>query len=450
MSSWRVLLSLLLAGITLGVSLRSTGASPGATERVSVDSAGQEANGQSTGPSISADGRFVAFISGALNLLPNTPRPVIIPHAFIKDRTTGELRRVSIANDGTPKEGVDSATIIHTAISDDGRVVAFNTFNGGPAVYDRATGLVKELSGGDIIDVSGDGRYLEAVNGSMSILHDLVTGASEMLSHGGLLSYDGKFIAHIDSEGRVAVLDRSSNTTEVVGLNNAGEAIGLNNWPSISNDGRYVAFESQAPNIAPGDTPNTPDVFVRDRQAGETILVSKDSGGRPAGGVVPQISPDGRHVVYSTSYMVGQGRLVVHDLETGATEKVSVNSFGEEANDAAPGVTFAPQDLSADGRFIAFESNATNLVDSDTNGSADIFVHDRLAPSAQRPAPTPSSAAPADAPAPGAGVLPPLGGPPDTRGEPPSSMLMVMAGVAACLAGFVTAGAAASRVRRRR
>jgi hypothetical protein len=70
----------------------------------------------------------VAFISGAPNLLPNPPRPVLIPHAFLKDRMTGELRRVSIANDGSPKEGVDSATVIHTAISDDGRFVAFNTF----------------------------------------------------------------------------------------------------------------------------------------------------------------------------------------------------------------------------------------------------------------------------------------------------------------------------------
>jgi hypothetical protein len=299
---------------------------------------------------------------------------------------------------------------------------------------------VDEFAGDVIIDMSGNGRFLAIAGASAPILLNLVSGDSEPLPAGSRLpslSYDARFVAHIDSTGRVAVLDRQTSSTEVVGLNNAGEVIGLNNWPSVSNDGRYVAFESRAPNIVPGDSPDTPDVFVRDRQAGETILVSNDASGRPSGGVLPQISPSGRQVVYTTSYMVGQGRLLIHDLETGATERVSVNSFGEEANDAVPGVTMARQDLSADGRFVAFESNATNLVDGDTNGTTDIFVHDRMAPTAQRPAPTPAAAGAAGStPAIAPWALPELGGAPDTRRDTlPPAALIVLAGVSATLAG---------------
>ncbi len=347
-----------------------------------MDGAGNQANGGSTGPSISADGRFVAFISSAPNLVPNDTNPSYTEDAFVKDRATGEVRRVSVDSDGGQTKGVDSANIIHTAISDDGRFVAFNASLGGAVVYDRESGQVRTV-GGLVVDMSGDGRFIALAGGSTDILRDLVGGDRENLPAGSRLpslSYDARFVAHIDSEGRVAVLDRQSGETEVVGLNSSRQVIGLNNWPSISNDGRYVAFESYAPNVAPGDTPDTPDVFVRDRQTEETTLVSKDAEGKPSGGVLPQISPDGRHVVYSSSYMIGQSKLLIHDLDTGITQKVSIDSYGEDANDDVPGITGAPQDLSADGRFIVFESNATNLVEGDSNGSSDIFVHDRKAP----------------------------------------------------------------------
>jgi WD40-like Beta Propeller Repeat len=382
MSSRLALLWLLPAGITLGLLLRPAEASPGATERVSVDSQGIEANGQSTGPSISTDGRYVAFTSSASNLVDGDNAEFTTYHAFLKDLVTGEVRRISSGR------GVDSANVVHTAISDDGRFVAFNA-PGGAMVYDRNAGEFLGV-GGLVGDMSGDGRFL-AVAGFASHLRDLTTGDSEPLpagSRAASLSYDGRFVAHIDSEGRVAVLGRETGATEIVGVNDAGEAIGLNSWPSISNDGRYVAFQSQAPNIVAGDTLDTPDIFVRDRLAGKTILISKDANGLPSGGVLPQISANGRRIVYTSSYFAVKGRLLLHDLDTGITEKVGVNSLGEEANDSVPGVSQAPQDVSGDGRFIVFESNATNLVPDDTNGTTDIFVHDR-GPQAEAPAPPP-------------------------------------------------------------
>ena len=413
-----------------------SGAQSVATERVSVDGQGNEAAGQSTGPSISADGRYVAFISNASNLAGDASDSPTTAHAFLKDRLTGEVRRASRPDESGVPGGVDQANIIHTAISDEGRFVAFNVFNGGAAVYDRDSGDIREIPESTFLDLSGNGRSLSYVRESTYYVHDLVDDVAEEMPPGAIpfaMSFDARDVALRDFASRIVVLDRQTGATEVVSVNGAGDAVGSSDLPSISNDGRYVAFESRAANLAPGDTPDTPDVFVRDRQIGETILVSKGADGKPSGGVLPQISAEGRHVAYVTSH--GNGILLVHDLDTGIVEKVSVNNFGEDANDRVPGVTGAPQDLSADGRFIAFESNATNLVDGDTNNNTDIFVHDREAPISQRPPPPTSVPSPgATVPSPGTAVLPgavqlpALGGEPTAGNESaPSPTLIALA-----------------------
>jgi hypothetical protein len=115
---------------------------------------------------------------------------------------------------------------------------------------------------------------------------------------------------------------------------------------------------------------------------------------------------------------------------TGITEKVSVNSFGEDANDSVPGVAIAPQDLSSDGRFVAFESNATNLVDGDTNSSTDIFVHDRQAPQLARTAAVDASES---------GSFPVLGGAPASGDT--TVLLLTLIGVATTVCGVVLAAA---------
>ncbi|MDP9237921.1 MAG: hypothetical protein M3P30_11100 [Chloroflexota bacterium] len=167
-----------------------------------------------------------------------------------------------------------------------------------------------------------------------------------------------------------------SGTTERVSLDSAGaqgnEASG---GSSISADGRYVAFASLASNLVPGDTNDNPDVFVHDRITGVTERMSVDSAG------VRSISADGRYVAFDSfaSNLVpgdtnGTGDVFVHDRLTGATERVSVDSAGAQGNDDSSGRL----SISADGRYVAFFSQASNLVPGDTNDNPDVFVHDRI------------------------------------------------------------------------
>src|SRR5262249_13443691 len=152
-------------------------------------------------------------------------------------------------------------------------------------------------------------------------------------------------------------------------------------FPALSADGRVVAFESLATNLVPRDTNRDWDVFVHDRQTGMTERVSVASDGAQANGPSTwvSLSADGRVVAFRSraSNLVpgdtnGTYDIFVHDRQTGMTERVSVASDGAQAN--GPSSFLA---LSADGRVVAFESRANNLVPGDTNGPADVFVHDR-------------------------------------------------------------------------
>ena len=160
--------------------------------------------------------------------------------------------------------------------------------------------------------------------------------------------------------------------------------------PSISTDGRFVAFASIATNLVSGDTNEKTDVFVKDRVSGATTRVSVTSvGGQNAedsGGV--RISGDGRFVMFATfGALVPEDTsncaivptptspcmdVYVHDRQTGATTLVSVSSAGVQANKASE-----PVDISADGRFVLFNSQGTNLVPNDTNDGDDLFLRDR-------------------------------------------------------------------------
>ena len=150
--------------------------------------------------------------------------------------------------------------------------------------------------------------------------------------------------------------------------------------PSMSQDGRYVAFQSGATNLVAGDTNGVTDIFVRDTVADTTLRVSVDSAGNQADefSTNPRISPDGRYVAFesaATDLVAGDTNGVtdvfLHDLQTGATVRVSVSSTGGQGNDDS-----SEASLSADGRYVAFSSQATNLVPGDANAKTDIFVRD--------------------------------------------------------------------------
>jgi hypothetical protein len=288
------------------------------TTRVSVDSSGNEADRGVGDAAISADGRFVAFASFASNLVPGDTNKT--EDVFVHDRVTGLTERVSVDSAGLESNG-DSMQV---AISADGGVVAF---------VSGATNLV-----------SGD------TNAAWDIfVHDRTTGVTERVS--------------VDSNG--------------------AESNDYSNVPSLSADGRVVAFGSSATNLISNDTNGFSDVFVRDRVAGVTERISVDSSGAEgdgnAGGGFSSISSDGRSVAFvsgATNLVAGDtnGRfdIFVHDRTTGVTERVSVDSNGNEADDSCYSSA-----LSSDGHVVAFESGATNLVPGDGNGLSDVFVHDR-------------------------------------------------------------------------
>ena len=151
---------------------------------------------------------------------------------------------------------------------------------------------------------------------------------------------------------------------------------------AISADGNTVAFYSFATNLVPGDTNGVADVFVHDLQTGATTRVSVDSSGVQGNGACQDfaISGDGRYVVFdsdATNLVANDANGVrdvfLHDRQTGTTERVSINAAGIEGNQfSGNGVS-----VSNDGRFVAFSSGATNLVPGDTNGTSDVFIRDR-------------------------------------------------------------------------
>jgi Tol biopolymer transport system component len=153
-------------------------------------------------------------------------------------------------------------------------------------------------------------------------------------------------------------------------------------FPAISAHGRFVAFESDAANLEPNDTNGSSDVFVRDRQTGRTTRVSVGAGGAQgnAGSIGAGISADGRYVTFdsnATNLVPGDtndlGDVFVHDRQTSRTTRVSVTARGAQA----AGGNSANPAISADGRHVAFNSHAANLVRRDTNAAFDIFVATR-------------------------------------------------------------------------
>jgi Tol biopolymer transport system component len=191
----------------------------------------------------------------------------------------------------------------------------------------------------------------------------------------------------------VFVRDRSSGVTTRVSVATDGTEAKPTDDPwggstagAISASGRYVVFQSDAPNLVPGDTNGAEDVFLHDLASGVTTRVSVSGAGREANGPsgFATISADGRYVAFSSaaSNLVRHDTnhmsdVFIRDLATGKTTRVSANSHGRQARCNASSCESTEPALSAHGRYVAFESSATNLVPHDTNRLADVFVRDR-------------------------------------------------------------------------
>ena len=181
-----------------------------------------------------------------------------------------------------------------------------------------------------------------------------------------------------------ATLAWAGGTTQRVSLGQGGVQGNAfsESFGAISAGGRYVAFTSEATNLVPSDTNGLADVFVRDRQSGTTQRISVSTSGTEGNGISydAHLSAGGRFVAFRSqgSTLVpndtnGAEDAFVHDRKTGTTRRVSIRTGGGQANGSVVGV-----DISADGRFVTFTSNASNLVPGDTNGFLDLFVRDRM------------------------------------------------------------------------
>ncbi len=366
----------------------------GTTERVSISSTGVQGNGSSQHPSLSADGRYVAFESQATNLVPGQANIVsfFTYHIFVHDRQTGVTEISSVSSTGQQgNRGAGSPSL-----SADGRYVAFdsdatNLVSGDTNgyydvfVHDRQTGVTERVSvsssgaqGNDhsyMPSLSADGRFVAFY----SYANNLVPGDT----NGGPSNFEDK--------KDIFVRDRQRGVTERVSVSSSGaQADHGSRYPSISADGRFVAFESAATNLVSGDTNGASDIFVHDRQTGTTERVSVSSTGEQgnASSGDPSISADGRFVAFisSASNLVagdtnGGIDIFVHDRLTGVTDRVNVSSTGQQVNCGlvcSNLFAYGLAKISGDGRYVVFDSWATNLVEPDANGStADIFLHDR-------------------------------------------------------------------------
>ena len=346
----------------------------GTTRLVSMTSGGVAGNGESTNPSISADGRWIVFVSTASNLVPNDTNGA--GDLFLHDRQSGINSRVpALQGNGASTPGIHGH-----ALSADGRYIVFlsSASNFVPSdtngvadvfVYDRTTAVTTRVSvatGGTQANgqsrgaaISADGRYVAFE----SYATNLVVGDSN---------------ANVD----IFVHDRATGTTTRASVATGGAQAALACWnPSISANGRFVVFTSASSNLVAGDTNGRSDVFVHDRVTTTTARVSIASDGTQGFADVGQhtsISDDGRFVVFdaaSSNLVVGDTNgasdVLIHDRALARTSRASLTHTGTQGNQwsmAGP--------ITGDGRYVAFFSWATNLVSGDINGVVDVFVRD--------------------------------------------------------------------------
>ena len=297
-----------------------------------------------------------------------------------------QTTRVSVSSSGA-EANAELHAYVQIALSDDGRFVAFETV---------ASNLVAGDTNG-VLDVFLHDR----TNATTVRLSESASGIqSNGNSHAADVSNDGRFVVFAsqasnlvagDSNGvaDIFLLDRVADSLRRVSVGGGGvQGNGSSLDPRVSDDGDVVAFYSSATNLVPGDSNAQTDVFVHVVSTGETTRVSVGPAGFQANGrsLAVRLSDDGRYVAFvsdASNLVTGDTNGVfdvfVHDRVNATTERVSVSSGGVQANLSADAVA-----ISGDGRFVAFASMAGNLVADDSNGVDDVFVRDRATGSTER------------------------------------------------------------------
>jgi Tol biopolymer transport system component len=377
----------------------------GTTELVSRGLGGASPNGGSVtllgAPVISADGRYVAFASFASNLVPDDGNGAA--DVFVFDRVAATTRRVSVADDSGQANGQS----LNPSISADGRFVAFQssaTNLAGDDTNGTTDVFVRNLGAGTTTRVSVGAGGVDA-NGPSTVTSGALSADANFIAFastaGNLVTNDQNGFA-----SDVFVRRLPAGPTQLASLGSGGAQLSSATVNGFLNaDGRFLAY--QCTDICGATTGNVhpTGIFVRDRQSGEVREANVSSGGEEANSSVffGGLSPDGHHVAFASNASnlagaspFGTFDLYVRDVTASTTERVSVSTAGDPANDAS---FTSGQILGADGRFVLFASPATNVVSGDTNGRRDLFLRDRG--SADAPPPLPP-----DPPGPGPGPGP--------------------------------------------
>ena len=402
------------------------------TRRISVTNSGQEGYGSSGSPWLSADGRYVAFGSVATIFVEHDTNDT--GDIFVRDMVMGTIECLSLTPSGSTGNGPSGVPFI----SPDGRFVGYWSgatdlvaTDTNPAVdiymYDRALGTLELVSAGPsgspgngeaghFARMSADGRFVAFTsaasdlvsgdaNGHVDVfVRDRLSGTTELVSVASngeqadedcffpTITADGRFVAFEsradnlvfgDTNGHedVFVRDRIAGTTERVNLGSQGaQADADSSCPVISTDGRFIAFESMAGNLAAGVPSGWQNHLLLDRQTGVIEFIAKDQPYFDDWDTDQEVTPGGRFVVFTSwaSDVIpgdtnGAGDVFLKDRELGTIERVSVSSGGAQGNGESWDAC-----MSDDGRFVAFYSGATNLVPMDQNNSGDAFLRDRI------------------------------------------------------------------------
>lgn len=356
-------------------------------ERISVNSSGVEGNGPSYSLLLNQDGRYAAFWSVASNLVPGDTNNEV--DVFVHDRSTGNTERVSVSTTG--EQAIYPLNVPHftgsylSSISADGRYVLFSA---------NADNLAPPLG----------------TLGMKVFLRDRQAGTTEMVSvsqtgladnsdsYGGSISADGRYVAFSSSatnimpgitayQPRVFVKDRQTGAIENIsvssdGVDGAGNNM-LSNGASISNDGRYVLFLSSAANLVPNDTNGSQDLFIRDRQLNQTTRVNVSSTGeQSASSTIPSfsMSADGRYIAFESTaknlvtgyFLNNYTNTYVHDMQTGSTVLVNVSSTGAVNG----GWQHSLNSISPDGRYVAYMTDMVNIIPESPFLFYPIIIHD--------------------------------------------------------------------------
>lgn len=336
-------------------------------------------------PVTSRDGRYVVFTSFATDLIqvPTSGQGDV----FRRDTATGTTTLVSVARAGGRGGNAGS----HRAfVSTNGRHVIFQSsatdlVAGAGGTYgifhrDVSTGITRAVSVAPNGAFANEPAYMEAIsgNGRFVVFSSTATNLQPGCSVGTPSQY---------------VRDLVAGTTTVVNVDNTGTNCGnsFSHGPlQISDDGRYVSFESFSSDLVDNDGNTSTDVFVRDLAARRTILVSVGTSGESslAGGALPSMSANGRFVVFQACAddLVTNDRnsacdIFIRDVQVGSTMLVSINRTGtasgnnlfDRVSQTFVGGSFQSA-ISLNGQYVAFTSGSTDLVAGDTNRQADLFV----------------------------------------------------------------------------